>query len=261
MDKDTQTDRKYAAALPAVLHCGDLDLECRAQDLGREGVLLVGDLPRPDQPEMGLTLRSAGGDLTVYARGRLTFFTRDEANAQSRLGMQFVQLDDAQRQALDLLLSRVVEGRAPAGLESLSRGAPVAEVRDVLSKIPVAHRVALARRAQANERQFLRHDPDPHVLESLVRNPNIVLPEIIALARTPLLLPSTVEIMAGDPRWASSDELKLLLATHPRATFSTVDRMVARLGDNMLQRVIHRPGLNPAVREKVMRKLSRKNRG
>ena len=187
MTSNASTDRKYAAALPAVLHVDGRDLACQARDLGRDGVLLVGDLPEPERPELGLTLRSAGGDVTVYAQGRLTFFKREAEGAQAHLGVQFVELAEAQREALELLLARVVEGMAPAALDDLPRGASVAQVRERLSRIPVAHRVALARRAQSRERQFLRHDPDPHVLESLVRNPNIVLPEIIQIARMPLL--------------------------------------------------------------------------
>jgi hypothetical protein len=261
MDTDTHNDRRFAAALPAVLHHGGADFPCSARDLGREGVLLVGELPDPDAPDLEVTVRTPTGDLELRLQARLAFYRKDGADAPAKLALQFQELAGEQREKLDLMLSRVLEGMAPAGLDSLSRGATVAKVRQVLSAIPVAHRIALARRAQAREREFLKHDTDPLVLESLVRNPNIVLPEIVALARMPHLLPTTVEIMANDPRWANSDEVKILLATHPRATFSTTDKLVSRLPDLLLQRVIHRPGLHPAVREKVMRRLSRKHRG
>jgi len=178
-----------------------------------------------------------------------------------KIGVQFMGLDADQRETVELLVSRVVEGMAPPSLETLPRGASDVQVRNALARIPLAHRIGLAKRAHSRERQFLRMDADPQVLEALARNPNITMPEIIALARLQQLLPSTLEILAEDPRWKHSDEVTILLATHPRATFQTVDKLIAKCNDLLLQRIIHQPGLNPAVRENVMRRLVRTRRG
>lgn len=252
---------RFLAALPAILRYAGDDLPCEAFNLSRSGVLLVGDLPQPEEPELELCIAAPAGDLELRAVARLVHVQRDDAQGVTRLGLQFIDLDAAHHETVDLLVARVVEGVAPAALEGLPDGASVAEIREALGKISTGHRVALAQRGQARERGILRHDPDPHVLEALARNPGISLPEIIGLARMPQLLPSTVEIMAGDPRWSGSDELKILLVTHPRATFSTADGIVSRMSDLLVQRVLRRPGLHPAVREKVMVRLARKHRG
>jgi hypothetical protein len=259
--KPQRDEARFAASFPAVVHIGDLEHPCLALDLSRSGALVIGDLPEPDESELELSVRTPAGDREVRVAARVAYAGEHERTGKRRLGLQFGDLSDAQREALDALISRAAEGMAPASLEELNDGASLIEIREALSRIPLAHRVALARRALPRDRGFLRHDPEPQVLEALARNPSMVLPEIITLTRNPTLLPSTLEIIANDPRWAQSDELKIQIATHPRTTFMVADRVVARLGDLVLQRVIHRPGLHPAVREKVMRRLARKNRG
>ena len=51
------------------------------------------------------------------------------------------------------------------------------------------------------------------------------------------------------------------IATHPRVTFTTADKVVNRLNDLALARLIRRPGLHRGVKQKLMVKLSRKHRG
>jgi hypothetical protein len=116
----------------------------------------------------------------------------------------------------------------------------------------------LARRGQQDERAIIRHDSNPEVLEALARNPNILLPEMLALARVRHLSPSTVTLIAKDPRWAQNEELKILLATHPRVTFQTADKIASSFGELALQRLLRRSGLQPGVRKKLMAKLSHK---
>lgn len=252
---------RFLAALPATLRRGDDEFPCEALNLSRSGVLLVGRLPQPDEPDLELSITTPAGDLELRTVARLVHVQHDAEKQERKLGFQFTALDDEQNETVDRLVARVVEGMAPAALDSLPRTASPAEARNALNKIPAAHRVALAHRAQAREREFLRRDPEPHVLEALARNPRITLPEILALARVPHLMASTIEVMAKDPRWKRSEELKVLLATHPRASFATVDNIVSDMSAIVLQKVLLRPGLNPGVREKLMTRLARKHRG
>lgn len=256
-----RAEPRFIAALPATLRCGGEDCPCEAFNLSRSGVLLVGKLPQVAEPDVELKITTPSGDIELRLVGRVVYTQRDAEKDEHKLGLEFTELGSAQKKTVDLLVARIVEGMAPAALDSLPRTASPSEAREALGKVSTAHRVALARRAQAREREFLRRDPEPHVLEALARNPRITLPEILALARLPHLLPSTIEIMAEDTRWKRNDEVRILLATHPRASFATVDSIVSDLSDLVLQRVLLRPGLNPGVREKLMARLARKHRG
>lgn len=256
-----RVDSRFLAALPAVLLLDGAEHPCSALDLSRSGVLLIGDLPEPSQPDVEVRICTSGGDLEVRVLTRLAHVGHDAESGETKLGLQFLYLTEEQTKTVEAMVSRVMEGMAPAALETLPRSATHAEVQAALLKTPLAHRIALAMRGQSREREILRMDPTPPVLEALARNPGLTLPEAISLARLPQLLPSTLEIMAEDERWKRSEELHMMIACHPRVTFMTADRVTSAMSELTIQRLLQRPGLHAAVRDKLMRKLSRKHRG
>jgi hypothetical protein len=253
-----RADSRFQASLPATLHYDGKDYPCSAFDLSRNGVLLSGELPQPDTPDVEVSIKTATGDLRLRITAQLVHIQRDEQEQKTKLGLQFTELDSRQREIVESMVNRVMEGMAPAALAALPKKASAGEIRQALNNIPLAHRVMVARRGQLEERRTIRHDAHPEVLEALARNPNILLPEILALARVRHISPATVAFMAEDPRWGGNEELKILLASHPRVTFTTAERIVNTLSEAGLKRVIRRPGLQPGVRKKLTAKLARK---
>jgi hypothetical protein len=252
---------RFLAALPAVLHYDGRDFDCAADDLSRSGVLLAGKVPIPTAPDVEITISTPTGDRRVRVAGRLAHAHPDPESGETHLGVHFEGLSDEQYEVIDLIVSRVVEGMAPASLQGIDPRASLGEIREALGKITPAHRISLAGRCGPKERAILKHDPDPHVLEALARNPNVNLPELKSLLRRSDLLPSTLEIVAEDVRWRGDEELKILIATHHRVTFTTADKVVKRLNDLAIGRLIQRPGLHPGVKQKLMARLAAKNRG
>jgi hypothetical protein len=247
---------RFTAGTPAVLHDEGRDYACTAVSLSRTGVLLVGQLPWPATPAVDVTIRSAPGDVKVNLSGNVVHVLQDEESGETRIGLEFHELDENNLLGLELLISRVVEGMAPASLETLPPGAAPRMVREALELIPVAHRIALAGRAQLRERRFLRQDTTLQVLEGLARNPNISLAEIKDLARLHQILPTTVEVMAEDRRWMNDEEMQILLATHPRVALELAEKVIARMKDRTLRKLIRNPGLNPTIKERLLRRFS-----
>jgi len=252
---------RFLAALPAVIHVEGQDVPAQAGDISRSGALLECRLEQPTTPDLEVTLSTATGDRSVRLDARIMHAHQDGESL--RLGVQFGDMTAAQHDTLALILSRVVEGLAPAALRDIDPAASVTEIRAALGRISQAHRAALAARTtEPVERGLLRQDTDAHVLEALARNPNSNLPEIKNLLRRTELLPSTLELIATDPRWPLGDEeLRILIATHPRVTFVTADRVASQLTDLGRDRLVRRPGLQPGVKQKLMAQLSRKHRG
>jgi hypothetical protein len=256
--KADRADERFKASLPARLLYEGREYPCAAHDLSRSGVLLTGELPHPESPDVEVIITTAGGDLELRVTAAIVHMQQSEEAAETRLGLQFNELEAGQKEIVESMVYRVMEGMAPAAIEALSEKASAGEIRQALNNIPLPHRIMLARRGQLKERTIIRNDSNPEVLEALARNPNILLPEILALARLRHLAPSTVTAMAEDPRWLGNEELKILLVTHPRVTFTTADKIVASMNEAVLQRVIRRSGLQPGVRQKLMAKLAHK---
>lgn len=215
----------------------------------------MGSLPELPAGDVHLTLIAPRGDLRVRLRGRIA--RREPASArgeQGSLAVEFLHLDPSEADGLETLLARLIEGTAPGPLEQLKADAGPHEVRKALEAIPLAHRIALASRAGPRERELLRHDLQPPVLDALSRNPNLLLAEARALAALATLPASAIEQLAADPRWSRDEELRLLLLAHPRTPAPLADRLLGELRAVALRRLLQRSLPGP-VREKAVKRL------
>ena len=248
---------RFLAGLTATLHYRGQDFNCEATNLSRSGVLLTGAMPPPEEPDLEVTLESSSGDRKVRLRARVARVAHDDETDETTVGLQFEGFDSEQENGLRALLARVVEGVAPAPIMSLGVRTRPNEARKALEKMTLAHRVNLATHAKAIERSHLKHDPNPQVLDALARNPCIHLQELKDLVRRPQILPGTLEIVANDARWKADDELKIIIATHPRVTMKIAEQVVSRMSDVAIRKVLERSGLHPDLREKLTNPLAR----
>ena len=99
------------------------------------------------------------------------------------------------------------------------------------------------------------------VLEALARNANAVPHEVKLLLRRSDLLPSTLDLIAEDVRWSKDEEIQRMICTHSRVPFQTADRVVQRMSDLAIGRLLRQSGLEPGVRKRLMQKLALKHRG
>jgi len=249
---------RFLAGLKATLTLGATENVCQAVDLHRAGLMLEGTLGAKEHSHVGVSLRSTSEDLNFEGRGRVTHVSLDEETGVTRLGIEFESLDSDQTENLELLVARIVEGMNPAPLAHLSRNASIEEIFDSLSKIPTAHKITVAQRALPLERGFLLHDGSCHVIEALCRNPQLTMPEVVRILRIPTLLPTTLELLSRDSRWNSNEEIKIAIATHPRVTFPVADRLVETLSLLGIRKVIRHPGLNPAIKDKLVQSVPHK---
>jgi hypothetical protein len=249
---------RFLASLPAILHYRGHDYSCAAHNLSRTGVLLIGEVP-PSEGQVEITIRSPAGDLELRTPGCVQRIQAGADSMENQIGIEFREMPQGQRSTLESLISRVVEGVIPAALESLSEDSTDPEIREALTKVPLPHRVALAGRAMPREREILLQDPSPQVLEALARNPNLLQHEARSLLRLHTLLPTTLEVLAQS-RWGADEEMKILIASHTRASFALAERLVASLSPEGVRKVLQRPGLNAGLRTKIVQKLPRRAR-
>ena len=249
---------RFPAAVPATLHEGGRSIPCGAHDLSRTGVLLVGPFARPETERVDLTLKAASGSHQVRMRGRVVRVEPDDEPGELRIAVEFLELDQAQKEALEIVLARFLESHPPAGsLDSLNPGTPPHEVRKVLESIPLPQRISLAARASQKEREYLRQDQNPAVLDSLVKNPGLTLEDALALASSPILAGPTIDLLAADSRFNKDENLRMALATNPRVSFATADRLTADLQTPQIRKLLAKSGVSQALRDKLVRKLAR----
>lgn len=218
----------------------------------------MGALPPPVQERVDLTLKDRSGSHQARLTGRVIRATADEASSSMSLAIEFVDMDEVRRDDLEILLARLLEsGAAPGPFDALKPGASPLEVKKVLEGIPLPQRLNLASRAALREREFLRQDTNAAVLDALIRNPNLVLAEARAIAGLPFLSPPSIESLASDSRFLGDEELLIALASHPKIAPPALDRLMTQLKMPQLRRLLARPNLTPALRDRLLKRLSR----
>ncbi len=249
---------RFLAGLKAAVTLESKAIPFQAVDLHRAGALVEGDLETEPDALAFVSLTSISEDLCFESRGRVTHVEENEETGQTRIGIHFEALSETQRDSLELLVSRVVEGMSPAPLAHLARDASIEEIRTALRNIPLAHKITVAQKALPPERKFLFHDNSNMVIEAMCRNPQLTLPEVIRVLRIPTLLPTTLELLARDSRWTANEEIKIMISTHPRVTFAVADRLVRTLSLPGIRKVIRLPGLNPTIKERLVQTIPHK---
>ena len=247
---------RFHACLPASFEAGGRGFDCVAHNLSRSGSLLVGRFPPPAEATVVVTFLPPAGDLRLTLRARVV--RREVEAAENRIAVEFVDVPERDQATLEALIARVIEGQSPAALEGLGDHATPQEIRTALEGIPLAHRIQLALRAQARERQVMTHDGHPQVLDALARNPHLLPQELMTLLRLPLVPPHTLDAIARDSRWAGSEPIAVAVATHRNTPHATAERILAALPLAALQKMIQTSSLSPALREKALKRLPRR---
>lgn len=204
-----------------------------------------------------MALSNPPGSLTVGLSGRVI---RIEPNLDGEgllVAIEFVDMDDSRRDALEVLLARLLETPTVGSLDGLKPGATPQEIKKVLEAIPLPRRIALASRAALKDREFLRSDTQPAVLESLVRNPGLTVDEARAIAASAYLMSGTLDALANDLRFKTDEALRIAVAIHPRVSLATAERVTADFKAPQIKKLLAKPSLNQILREKLFRRTQR----
>ena len=248
---------RFRMGIPAELHAEGRTFACEAQNISRSGALVAGDFPIPTTPTIELALKLAAGGLSVRLTGKVVRVEPDPHGVRVSIALEFVDMDDSRRDELEVLLARCLETPAVSPLESLKPGAALKEIRKTLESIPIPQRIALSSRAAQKEREFLRYDTNPAVLEALAHNAGLTAVEARGLATSAYLMPGTLDALSNDQRFKHDDELRMAIAVHPKVSVATAEKITADLKMPQLKMLLGKPGLNQVLREKLFRRTTR----
>ncbi len=249
---------RFKTGVRAELHDNGRIFACEAQNISRSGVLLVGDFPEPQSDTVELALNAPTGSLTVRLKARVI---RSQPRAEGRepsLALEFVEMDDSRRDAIEVLVARLLETQAAGPLDGLKPGSPPQEIKAALEAIPLSQRIALSSRTGVKEREYLRFDSNPAVLEALAHNPSLGVVEARALAGSTFLLSGALDSLANNPRFKDDEELRMAIAVHPRVSITTAEKVTANFKVPQIKKLLAKPGLNQILREKLFRRTTQR---
>jgi len=255
-DSPSRQGYRFRIGIPAEIQLGGGAVACEARNLSRSGVLLVGEFPSIEADVLEVVLKAPTGSLTVGLCGRVIRVAPDAGGDGLSVALEFIDMDSARRETLDMILARMIEAPTASAFDDLKPGATPQEIKKVLEAIPLPQRIALSSRATVKEREYLRSDTHPAVLEALVRNPGLTVAEARVIAGSTYLISGTLDALSNDPRFRDDEDLRIAIASHPRVSMVTAERVTADFKAPQLKKILAKPGLNQLLREKLVRRTT-----
>ena len=183
----------------------------------------------------------------------------------------FVQLDPGAalsglHAAAAAALERDEDGPLTASRTGAAAGVhkPVWDLIDSASDVPlhtqiaalsVNDRMRLARQASLPVRRMLIRDIDKRVHLELVKSPRVTDEEIVEYSRISGLSPQALRFIAGNSKFTRRRDVLMNLVLNPATPPDTAKKMLERLNQRELVKVLRHPKAREAIRRATKRKL------
>ena len=125
-------------------------------------------------------------------------------------------------------------------------------------KIPdltIGERISLARAASRAVLRALRLDPDPRVIEALLRNARCTEEDVVFMAQSTDSHPQALTAIARSARWRARPMVREHLVRNRRLTLPVALGLLTELGRHELATIARQPELPKLLREAAARKL------
>lgn len=164
-----------------------------------------------------------------------------------------------QRLAMSLLPSLrwgdLLRACGAPSIASMVRSSAAAILRVRLPELSAGERVTLARAAPAAIIPLLLGDADPRVARALLDNPRTRGEDALAMVDRPEASAEVLKVAADCARFAARDDLRLVIAAHPRTPPVTALKLVNALPASALTRLVASESLPALVRVAATRRL------
>jgi len=140
-------------------------------------------------------------------------------------------------------------------VNSTVRSAAAAILAVRLPELAPGEKVTLARAAPAAIIPLLLREAHPMVARAVLENPRTRCEDAVAMVDRPDAPPAILKVVAECPRFTGRDNLRLLIAAHPRTPAVTALKLVNALDPAALTRLIAGESLPALVRVAATRRL------
>jgi hypothetical protein len=128
-----------------------------------------------------------------------------------------------------------------------------------VQRLTFARKVIYATRAGQSGRAILMQQPSPLLLLYLCKNPLITLLEVIQIAKLPsidaLVAEYIAKLLRSNPQWATSEELKVALATNAKTPAGTALSLLTHLSSRSLRQICKKGELRGTLKQAALRLL------
>ncbi len=168
------------------------------------------------------------------------------------LGIRFLELGDTDRRKLHRLVEGIRDGSVVEAIRRSLREEG-GTLLQLLRSRPTDQKMVLALHARPEEIDALIRDGNPIVIERMLENPRLQLPQVRKIVRDPRMTARLLLAVLPRKQWMDDDEVRLLFCKHPRTPRHEVMALLPSLTPALLQQLIQHPTLHPEIRQGAKR--------
>jgi len=128
-----------------------------------------------------------------------------------------------------------------------------------IRKMTFPQKVIYATRAGQGGRAMLMQQPTPMLILYICKNPLVTLAEIVQIAKLPsidaLVAEYIVKMIRSNPQWATSEELKLAVATNVKTPGGTALSLLGHLSSRSLRQICKRGEVSGTIKNGALKIL------
>jgi hypothetical protein len=144
--------------------------------------------------------------------------------------LKLVEIDEVVRKEMKMLVTQLQKGLAFEAAKTLKGAAGERlPLEKQIRGMPTTLKVMLALKADREERNALAKDPDPQVLQFLLKNSKLGVDEIRSIAGRNTINHQHIMTIAGNTAWFSDDQVRLNLARNPHLPDLLVDQLLGAM--------------------------------
>ena len=158
-----------------------------------------------------------------------------------------------------ILAGQVVQVVAGIGVAVAFDPAPVAAMlsrqRAAPAKNEIAAKIQTALHGNKDERGRIIRDNNKMLHPYVLKNPNLGVDEVLAIAKMTTIAPDVLEQIAGRPEWSKRPEIALALVRNPKTPSTTAVRLLDFVSPADLRQLAKGTGVAGAVQAAARKKV------
>lgn len=129
---------------------------------------------------------------------------------------------------------------------------------DRIRQLNRPQRIMLAVKGDRESRMVLLKSYDPQVYHYLAKNPRLTTEEVVELTKSALLMPPTIELIAGNREWIKNERVKLHLVVHNKSPIGLALNLMSLLSRRSLREVARNAYVRGSIRKTAISMIQRR---
>ncbi len=131
----------------------------------------------------------------------------------------------------------------------------------VVRQMKPHQKVVAAKRGNRNVRNLLIKEGNKKVLNFILQNPQLSVPEVAQMLKAPNLPQDIIQNIAKNANWCQSEDVRLLIVTHPKTPLPLALKQLIALNQQSLAKLAKSQNTKAQIKSNALKLLEQRRKG